>query len=127
LNWDGKAVKSVFWLTLTGMAVFLTRVFGNPFAGETEYRIEYTGKVGMTLWATYSITEHDKSRENITEKVIGTLPQTVKFTSKNNSIVTANGSTTNKEPITIQIYKNGNACRSSQSSETRITDTVVCR
>jgi hypothetical protein len=127
LHWDGKAVKYAVWLTLTGIAVFLTRIFGNPFAGETEYRIEYTGKVGTTLWANYTVTEHDKSREKITEKVIGTLPQTVKFTSTNNSIVTANGSTTSREPITIQIYKNGNACGSSQDGETRITDTIVCR
>jgi hypothetical protein len=127
LNWDDKAVKYAVWLTLTGMAVFLTKIFGNPFAGETEYRIEYAGKVGTTLWANYTVTEHDKSGEKTSEKVIGTLPQTVKFTSKNNSIVTANGSTTSREPITIQIYKNGNACGSSQDGEARITDTIVCR
>jgi hypothetical protein len=122
-------VKSAYvvWLTLTGVAVFLTRIFGNPFGGETEYRIEYAGKVGATLWANYTITEHDKSRENTSEKIIGTLPQTVKFTSKNNAIVSANGSTTGREPITIKIYKNGSACGSSQGSESRITDTIVCR
>jgi hypothetical protein len=129
LSWDGKAVKSAYivWLTLTGVAVFLTKFFGNPFVGETEYRIEYTGKVGTTLWATYNVTDRDKSRENTSEKIIGTLPQTVKFTSNNNSIVSANGSTASREAIKIQIYKNGSSCGSSESSESRITDTIVCR
>jgi hypothetical protein len=122
-------VKSVYvvWLTLTGVAVFLTRIFGNPFGGETEYRIEYTGKVGTTLWANYNVTDRDKARENTSEKVIGTLPQTIKFTSNSNSIVSANGSTAGSEPIKIQIYKNGSPCGSSQGSESRITDTIVCR
>ncbi len=117
----------VVWLTLTGVAVFLMKMFGNPFGGETEYRIEYTGKVGTTLWANYTVTDHDKSRENTTEKIIGTLPQTVKFTSKSNSIVSANGSTTTREPIAIRIYKNGSACGSERGIEARITDTIVCR
>ena len=122
-------MKSIYvvWLTLTGVAVFLTQIFGNPFGSETEYRIEYTGKVGTTLWANYTITDHDKSRENTSEKVIGTLPQTVKFTSQNNATVSANGSTTTREPIKIQIYKNGSPCGNSPSTETRITDTIVCR
>jgi hypothetical protein len=122
-------VKSAYvvWLTLTGVAVFLTQIFGNVFGSETEYRIEYAGKAGTTLWASYTITEHDKSRDNTTEKIIGTLPQTVKFTSNNNALVSANGSTTNREPITIKIYKNGSPCGSSQGSEARITDTIVCR
>jgi hypothetical protein len=121
-------VKSVYvvWLTLTGGAVFLTRVFGNPLGGETEYRVEYAGKVGATLWGSYTITEHNEFRNNASEKVIGTLPQTVKFTSKNSSIVTANGSTTNQEPITIRIYKNGRPC-GNQGAEGGITDTIVCR
>lgn len=102
-------------------------MFGNVFGGETEYRIEYMGKAGTTLWANYTITDRDKSRENTTEKIIGTLPQTVTFTSKNNSTVSANGSSSNKEPITIKIYKNGSVCGASRRSEVRITDTIVCR
>ncbi len=122
-------MKSVYvlWLALTGATVFLTQIFGNPFASSAEYRIEYGGKVGATLWGNYTITEHNKSRDNITEKVIGELPQTVQFTGANNAIVAANGSTINKGRVTIQIYKNGRACNTPQSGQTEVTATIVCR
>lgn len=122
-------MKSVYvlWLALTGATVFLTQIFGNPFASEAVYRIEYVGKAGATLWGNYTITEHNKSRDNITEKVIGELPQTVQFTSKNNATVSANGSTINQDPIAIQIYKNGRACNTPQSGQIVVTNTIVCR
>jgi hypothetical protein len=129
LHGAGKVVKSVYvvWLALTGAMVFLTQIFGNPFASSAEYRIEYAGKVGATLWGNYTITEHNKSRDNITEKVIGELPQTVNFTSTNNAIVSANGSTINQDRVDIQIYKNGRACNTPQSDRVVVTNTIVCR
>jgi hypothetical protein len=122
-------VRSVYlvWLALTGATVLLIRIFGNPFGGNVEYRIEYTGKVGTTLWANYTIAEHNGLRNSTSEKVIGELPQTVKFTSKKDSIVSASGSTTDRDPVTIQIYKNGSLCASFQSDRGGITDTVICR
>ncbi len=107
--------------------MLLMRIFGNPFGGDVEYRIEYTGKVGASLWANYTIAEHNELRNSTSEKVIGELPQTVKFTSKNDSIVSASGSTTDRDPVTIQIYKNGRPCASYQSDRGGITDTVICR
>ena len=124
-------MKSVYivWLVSTGLAVSVAQNFGNPFGGgEAEYRIEYAGKAGTTLWGNYIITEHDQSRSNTTEKVIGELPQTVNFTGKNNAIVSANGSTTSQEPVAIQIYKNGKQCGNSQGTDRAgITGTIVCR
>jgi hypothetical protein len=114
------------WLALTGATVLLMRIFGNPFGGDVEYRIEYTGKVGASLWANYTIAEHNELRNSTSEKVIGELPQTVKFTSKNDSMVSASGSTANRDPVTIKIYKNGSPCASSEGAG-GITDTIVCR
>ncbi len=118
----------ILWLLVTGVVFATVRIIGNPFSNEVQYRIEYTGGVGKTLWGNYMITPHDKSESVTTEKAIGQLPQSVNFTAGKNAIVSANGSTVSQEPITIVIYKNGVECSNSDGTERAgVSDTIVCR
>jgi hypothetical protein len=122
-------VKSgyILWLLLSGVVVFALRAFGNPFSPEANYRVEYIGKPGNSLWGSYSITQNDRLRSRTTEKVIGELPRTVSFNAPNNATISANGAAGNRQAITIKIYKNGIECSSSSSVESGVTDTIVCR
>jgi hypothetical protein len=64
----------------------------------------------------------------VTEQAIGKLPLTIKFTSGKNMSISANGSTTNQEPVTIKIYKHGSECSNSEKTDRAgVTDTIVCR
>jgi hypothetical protein len=123
-------VKSVYilWSVVTGLMLVGVRTFGNPFSNEVQYRIEYAGAAGKTLWGNYMITPHNKLQTTTNERVIGQLPQTVNFTTGKNAIVSANGSTTNQEPIVIKIYKNGVECSNSQGNGIAdVSNTLVCR
>ncbi len=74
------------------------------------------------------MTQHDRSRTSTTEQAIGKLPLTVSFMTGKNMTISANGSTTNREPITIKIYKHGAECsNSSRTDRAGVTDTIVCR
>jgi hypothetical protein len=117
------------WLAVTGVVLFGVRTFGNPFSGnEAQYRVEYSGKVGATLWGNYTITEHSKLRNSISEKAIGQLPLTVKFPGSKKAIIAANGSIESQEPVRIVIYRNGVECGNSQGFERAgVSDTIVCR
>jgi hypothetical protein len=116
------------WSVVTGVTLFGVRTFGNPFSNNVQYRIEYAGKSGNTLWGNYTITPHNRSLTTTTERVIGQLPQTVNFTGNKNEIVSANGSTTSQEPITIKIYKNGVECSNSQGTDSAgVSNTIICR
>lgn len=104
------------------------RTFGNPFSNQVQYRVEYSGKAGSTLWGSYTTTENNRSRMSTTEKAIGKLPLTINFTTGKNMTISANGSTTNREPITIKIYKHGSECSNSDRTDRAgVTDTIVCR
>ena len=97
----------VLWSLVTGIGLLGVRTFGNPLSNEVHYRVEYIGKAGSTLWGDYTITQNNRTRDSNTEKAIGQLPLVVNFTTSKNAIVSANGSTTNQEPVTIKIYKHG--------------------
>jgi hypothetical protein len=123
-------VKSVYvlWSLVTGVSLFGVRTFGNPFSNQVQYRVEYSGKAGTTLWGSYTMTEYNKSRSSVTEQAIGKLPVVINFTTGKNVIVSANGSTTSREPITIKIYKHGSECSNSDRTDRAgVTDTIVCR
>ena len=110
------------------MSLLGVRAFGNPFSDGGQYLVECSGKAGSTLWGSYTITPHDRTRRSTTEKTIGQLPLRIAFTGGKNAIVSANGSTTNQEPVTIKIYKNGVECSNSGGIDRAgITDTIVCR
>jgi hypothetical protein len=131
LHWNNKAVKSAYvvWLAVVGVGLVGMRTVGNPFSGsQAQYRVEYRGTVGTTLWGNYTITEHSKLRNSITEKAIGQLPLTIDFTGSRNAMVTANGSTSTQEPVRIVIYKNGMVCGNAQGIDRAgVSDTIVCR
>ena len=113
---------------MTGVSLFGVRTFGNPFSNNVEYRVEYTAKSATMLWGNYTITPHNKLHSTTSERVIGKLPQSIKFTTSKNAIVSANGSTTSQEPITIKIYKNGAECSNSRGTgDAIVSDTIVCR
>jgi hypothetical protein len=123
-------VKSVYvlWSLVTGVGLLGVRTFGNPFSDRVDYRVEYSGKAGSTLWGSYTTTQHDRSRLSTTQQAVGKLPLTVKFSTGKNMIISANGSTANQEPITIKIYKHGSECSNSDRIDRAgVTDTVVCR
>lgn len=123
-------MKSVYvlWSFVTGVSLLGVRTFGNPFSNEVQYRVEYSGKAGSTLLGSYSMTENNRSHSTTTERAIGKLPLTVNFTTGKNMIISANGSATNREPITIKIYKHGSECSNSDRTDRAgITDTIVCR
>ena len=116
------------WSVVTGVGLFGVRTFGNPLSNEVQYRVEYIGKAGSTLWGDYTITQNNRLRESTTEKAIGKLPLVVNFTTGKNAIVSANGATTDREPIIIKIYKHGSECSNSQGTDSAgITSTIVCR
>jgi hypothetical protein len=113
---------------VTGVGLLGVRTFGNPFSDRVDYRVEYSGKAGSTLWGSYTTTQHDRSRLSTTQQAVGKLPLTVKFSTGKNMIISANGSTANQEPITIKIYKHGSECSNSDRIDRAgVTDTVVCR
>ena len=113
---------------MTGVGLLGVQTFGNPFSDRVEYRVEYSGKMGSTLWGSYTMTEHNRSRSSTTEQAIGKLPLIVSFTTGKNMTISANGSTTTKEPITIRIYKHGAECSNSERiARAGVTDTIVCR
>ena len=123
-------MKSVYilWSLVTGVSLFGVRTFGNPFSDQVQYRVEYSGKAGSTLWGSYTMTQHNRLRNSVTEQAIGKLPLIVNFTTGKNTIVSANGSTANQEPITIKIYKHGSECSNSERTDRAgVTDTLVCR
>jgi hypothetical protein len=123
-------VKSVYvlWSFVTGVSLLGVRTFGNPFSDQVQYRIEYSGKVGTTLWGSYTTTQTNRSRSSTTEQAVGKLPLTVNITTGKDTIVSANGSTANQEPITIKIYKHGSECSTSERTDRAgVTDTIVCR
>lgn len=123
-------MKSVYvlWSLVTGVSLFGVRTFGNPFSDQVQYRVEYSGKAGSTLWGSYTMTQHNRLRNSVTEQAIGKLPLIVNFTTGKNIIVSANGSTANQEPITIKIYKHGSECSNSERTDRAgVTDTIVCR
>jgi hypothetical protein len=123
-------VKSVYllWSVVTGVSLLGVRTFGNPFSNQVQYRVEYSGKAGSTVWGSYTMTENNRSRSTITEKAIGKLPLTVNFTTDKNVTVSVNGSTTNQEPVSIKIFKHGSECSNSDRVDrSRVTDTIVCR
>ena len=123
-------MKSVYvlWSVVTGLSLVGVRTFGNPFSNEVQYRVEYSGKVGTTLWGSYTQTAHNKSKSSMTEQAIGKLPLTINFTSSKDMTISANGSTSNQEPVTIKIYKHGSECSNSEKTDRAgVTDTIVCR
>jgi hypothetical protein len=122
-------VKSyVLWSVVTGISLFGVRNFGNPFSNQVQYRVEYSGKAGSTVWGSYTKTKHDRTRSSETEKAVGKLPLTISFTTDKNVSVAANGSTTDRQPITIKIYKHGSECSNSDRTDRAgVTNTVVCR
>jgi hypothetical protein len=123
-------VKSLYvvWSVVTGLSLVGVRTFGNPFSNEVQYRVEYSGKAGTTLWGSYTQTAHDRSKSSITEQAIGKLPVTINFTSGKNVTISANGSTTSQEPVTIKIYKHGSECSNSEKTDRAgVTDTIICR
>jgi hypothetical protein len=122
-------VKStILWSVVTGIGLLGVRTFGNPLSNEVQYRVEYIGKAGSTLWGDYTITQNNRLRDSTTEKAIGKLPLVVNFTTGKNAIVSANGATTDREPIIIKIYKHGSECSNSQGTDSAgITSTIVCR
>ena len=123
-------MKSVYflWSLVTGVGLMGVQTFGNPFSDRVQYRVEYSGKVGSTLWGSYTMTQHDRSRSSTTEQAIGKLPLTINFTTGKNMTIAANGSTTDREPITIKIYKHGAECsNSSRTDRAGVTNTIVCR
>jgi hypothetical protein len=118
----------VLWSVVTGLSLVGVRTFGNPFSNQVQYRVEYSGKVGSTLWGSYTTTEHNRARNSVTEQTIGKLPVVINFTTGKNMIVSAQGSTANQEPITIKIYKHGSECSNSDRTDRAgVTDTIVCR
>ena len=123
-------MKSVYlvWSVVTGLSLVGVRTFGNPFSNEVQYRVEYSGKAGTTLWGSYTQTAHNRGRSSVTEQAIGKLPLTIKFTSVKDMTISANGSTANQEPVTIKIYKHGSECSNSEKTDRAgVTDTIVCR
>jgi hypothetical protein len=113
---------------MTGMSLMGVRTFGNPFSNEVQYQVQYSGKAGTTVWGDYTITQHGRLRNSTTEKAVGELPLIVNFTTGKNAIVSANGSTTNQEPVTIKIYKYGAECSNSAGTDrSGVTETIVCR
>ncbi|WP_310481904.1 hypothetical protein [Chamaesiphon sp. VAR_48_metabat_403] len=123
-------MKSVYvlWSLVTGVSLFGVRTFGNPFSDQVHYQVEYSGKAGSTLWGSYTMTEHNRTRSSTTEQAIGKLPLTIDFTTGKNMTISANGSTADREPITIRIYKHGSECSNSDRIDRAgVTDTVVCR
>ncbi len=123
-------MKSVYvlWSVVTGLSLVAVRTFGNPFSNEVQYRVEYSGKAGATLWGSYTQTAHNRSKSSVTEQAIGKLPLTIKFTSVKDMTISANGSTTDQEPVRIKIYKHGSECSNSEKTERAgVTDTIVCR
>jgi hypothetical protein len=123
-------VKSVYvlWSLVTGVGLLGMRTFGNPFSDQVQYRVEYSGKAGSTLWGSYTMTQHDRSRSSVTQQAIGKLPLTINFTTGKNMTISANGSTANREPIKIVIYKHGSECSTSERTDRAgVTDTIVCR
>ncbi len=104
------------------------QTFGNPFSDRVQYRVEYSGKAGSTLWGSYTMTEHNRSRSSMTEQAVGKLPLIVNFTTGKNMTISANGATTEKEPVRIRIYKHGSECSNSDRiASAGVTDTIVCR
>ena len=123
-------MKSVYvlWSLVTGVSLFGVRTFGNPFSDQVQYRVEYSGKAGSTLWGSYTMTQHDRSRSSTTEQAIGKLPLAISFTTGKNMTISANGSTANRDPISIKIYKHGSECSTSDRTDRAgVTDTIVCR
>jgi hypothetical protein len=123
-------VKSVYilWSLVTGVSLLGVRTFGNPFSDQVQYRVEYSGKVGTTLWGSYTQTKHNRLRSSVTEQVIGKLPLSINFTGGKDVIVSANGSVSNQEQITIKIYKHGSECSNSERTDRAgVTNTTVCR
>lgn len=118
----------ILWSLVTGASLLGMRTFGNPLSNEVQYRIEYLGKAGTTVWGEYNITKNDRQRDRTTETAIGKLPLVINFTTGKNTIVSANGSTENQQPVKIVIYKHGAECSSSDSNgNIGITSTIVCR
>jgi hypothetical protein len=118
----------VVWSVVTGLSLVGVRTFGNPFSNEVQYRVEYSGKAGTTLWGSYTQTAHNRGRSSVTEQAIGKLPVTIKFISGKDMTISANGSTTDQEPVTIKIYKHGSECSNSEKTDRAgVTDTIVCR
>jgi hypothetical protein len=121
-------IAYIVWSLVTGISLLGVRTFGNPFSDRVSYRVEYTGKTGSTLWGSYTITQHSRSRESVTEKAIGKLPLTIDFTTSKNMMVSATGSLENQQPIKIKIYKHGVECSASdQTDRVEVSDTIVCR
>ena len=113
---------------MTGVGLFGVQTFGNPFIDRVQYRVEYICKAGSTLWGSYTMTEHSSARSSTTEQAIGKLPLTINFTTGKNMTISANGSTTSREPITIKIYKHGSECSNSDRTDRAgVTNTIVCR
>jgi hypothetical protein len=118
----------VLWSVVTGIGLLGVRTFGNPLSNEVQYRVEYIGKAGSTLWGDYTVTQNNRTRDSNTEKAVGKLPLVINFTTGKNAIVSANGSTTDQEPVIIKIYKHGSECSNSQGTDLAgITNTTVCR
>jgi hypothetical protein len=125
-----KAVKSVYvlWSFVTGVGLLGVQTFGNPFSDQVQYRVEYSGKPGSTLWGSYTMTKKDRSRTSTTQQAIGKLPLVINFTTAKNMTIAANGSTTDREPISIRIFKHGAECSNSERTDRAgVTDTVICR
>lgn len=123
-------MKSVYvlWSVVTGVGLFGVRTFGNPFSDRVDYRVEYSGKAGSTLWGSYTTTQNGRSRISTNQQAVGKLPLTINFSTGKNMTISANGSTANQEPITIVIYKHGSECSNSdQIDRAGVTATVVCR
>lgn len=125
-----ESVKSAYilWSFVTGVGLLGVRTFGNPLSNEVQYRVEYTGKAGSTVWGDYTITQNNRLRDSRTEKAVGKLPLVVSFTTGKNALVSANGSTTDRQPVKIKIYKYGAECSSSHGTDSAgLTSTIVCR
>ena len=82
----------VLWSLVTGVGLVGIQAFGNPFSDRVQYRVEYIGKAGSTLWGSYTMTEHNRARSSTTEQAIGKLPLTINFTTSKNMTISANGS-----------------------------------
>ncbi|NJR32612.1 hypothetical protein [Chamaesiphon polymorphus] len=123
-------MKSVYvlWSLVTGVGLLGVRTFGNPFSDRVDYRVEYSGKAGTTLWGSYTMTQNGRSRISTNQQAVGKLPLTINFSTGKNMTISANGSTANQEPITIKIYKHGSECSNSDRIDRAgVTTTVVCR
>jgi hypothetical protein len=122
-----KKTAYLFCLSAAGAVVMSMRLFGNAYSDRVQYQIEYQGQANTTLWAEYRITERDRYRSPMTEKLVGKSPQIISFSAPRNAIVSATGSTKDRTGVKIKIIKNGSECGNSGGLNIGLTEAIVCR